>query len=108
MLMDPALNIGGSEWLIIVLAAMILLLGTNKFPEAARKLGKIAGEFDKAKKEISRQVSEVGEIRPAGAVESEREKLDTMARTLGIAHKDVTDDELRKLIADKVGKRAES
>lgn len=105
--MDIALNIGGSEWLIIVLAALILLLGTNKFPEAARKLGKIAGEYDKAKKEFSEQMSSADQLRPTKPAETEREKLDTMAHTLGISHDGLTDDELRKLISEKVGSRSQ-
>jgi len=38
------LNIIGSEWMIIIFVALILLLGTNRFPEAAKKIGKIVGE----------------------------------------------------------------
>ena len=43
------LNIIGSEWMIIIFVALILLLGTNRFPEAAMKIGKIVGEYKKAK-----------------------------------------------------------
>lgn len=103
--MDVSLNIAGSEWLIIVLAIMILLLGTNKFPEAARKLGKIASEYNKAKKEFTDQINDVKGVRPTKPVENEREKLDSMAQTLGITYKEVPDEELRKLIAEKVGER---
>lgn len=83
----------------------MLLLGTNKLPEAARKIGKIAGEYDNARKKIDEKISGVGGVKPTNPVNSEREKLDIMARTLDIVHKDKTDDELRQLIADKVGKR---
>ena len=105
--MNQVLNIAGSEWLIIILAVLVLLLGTNKLPEAARKIGKIVSEFEKAKKEITNQVSGLKDVGPSKPVETEREKLDIMARTLGITHKDKTDDELRELIANKVGKRTE-
>ena len=38
---DYALNIIGSEWIIIIFVALILLFGTNKLPEAGKKIGKI-------------------------------------------------------------------
>lgn len=103
-----ALNIAGSEWLIIILAAIILLLGTNKIPDAARKMGKLAGEYDKARREINEQVNGAGGMRPTGPVQTEREKLDLMARTLGIAYEGKTDDELRRLISESVGRRADA
>ncbi len=38
------LNIGGGEFLIIFLVALIVL-GPTKLPEAARQMGKMLGEF---------------------------------------------------------------
>ncbi len=107
-MMDATLNIAGGEWIIIALAAIILLVGTNRLPEAARKMGRIAGEYTKTKNEIAEQVSGAAKIHPTKPVESEREKLDMMARTLGIAHDNKTDDELRRLIADRVGGRKDA
>ena len=51
MMFNP-LQIGGPEWLWIVLLGGILLFGTNKAPETARSLGKIFGEFQKGRKDI--------------------------------------------------------
>ena len=34
-----ALNIIGGEWVIIIFVALVLILGTNKLPEAAKKNG---------------------------------------------------------------------
>jgi len=39
--LEYSLNIIGSEWIMIVFVALILLLGTNRFPEAAKKIGKL-------------------------------------------------------------------
>ena len=36
-----ALNIIGGEWVIIIFVALVLILGTNKLPEAAKKMGKV-------------------------------------------------------------------
>nr|AIE94908.1 hypothetical protein [uncultured marine thaumarchaeote AD1000_54_E04] len=40
-MLEYLLNIIGSEWIMIIFIALILLLGTNRFPEAAKKLGKL-------------------------------------------------------------------
>ena len=36
-MLDSSLNIAGSEWLIIVFVALILILGTGRLPGAAKK-----------------------------------------------------------------------
>ena len=38
LVLDYGLNIIGSEWIIIIFVALILLFGTNKLPEAGKKL----------------------------------------------------------------------
>ena len=38
------LNIGGGEFLVIMLVALVVL-GPTKLPEAARQVGKVLGEF---------------------------------------------------------------
>ena len=35
--------------MIIIFVALILLFGTNKLPEAGKKIGKMVGEYNKAK-----------------------------------------------------------
>ena len=54
-MIDYALNIIGSEWIIIIFVALILLFGTNKLPEAGKKIGKMVGEYNKAKTEMQSQ-----------------------------------------------------
>ena len=72
----PVLNIMGTEWIIVVFVALVLILGTGKLPAAARKMGKAAAEFEKAKNDIRRQVSPDHTIRVSGPVQSERQKLE--------------------------------
>lgn len=48
-MLDYSLNVAGSEWIIIIFVALVLILGTNKLPEAAKKLGKAVNEYNKAK-----------------------------------------------------------
>ena len=93
--------------MIIIFVALILLLGTNRFPEAAKKIGKIVGEFNKAKNEIQNEMKDVANenIEISGPVKNEREKLEIMAKTIGIDSKKKTDDELRTEIASKIGQK---
>jgi len=36
-MLDFSLNIAGSEWMIIIFVAIVLILGTGKLPGAAKK-----------------------------------------------------------------------
>ena len=105
-MLEYSLNIIGSEWLIIIFIVLILLLGTNRFPEAAKKIGKIVGEYNKAKNQVQNQMNDVTNenIEVSGPVKDERKKLEMMAKTLGVDSKNKTDKEIKKIIDDKIGK----
>ena len=45
-MIDYTLNIIGTEWMIIIFVALVLLFGTNKLPEAGKKIGKMVGEYN--------------------------------------------------------------
>ncbi|QLH07341.1 Sec-independent protein translocase subunit TatA/TatB [Nitrosopumilus ureiphilus] len=106
-MLEHSLNVGGSEWLIIIFVALVLILGTGKLPGAARKLGKAVNEYNKAKNEIQDHMKEVTEESPkiSGPVETEREKLEMIARSAGVKVEGKTDEELRKSISDKIGQK---
>ena len=105
-MLEYTLNIIGSEWLIIIFIVLILLLGTNRFPEAAKKIGKIVGEYNKAKNQVQNQMKDVTNenIEVSGPVKDERKKLEMMAKTLGVDSKNKTDEEIKKIIDGKIGK----
>ena len=105
-MLEYTLNIIGSEWLVIIFIVLILLLGTNRFPEAAKKIGKIVGEYNKAKNQVQNQMKDVTNenIEVSGPVKDERKKLEMMAKTLGVDSKNKTDTEIKKIIDDKIGK----
>ena len=105
-MLEYSLNIIGSEWLIIIFIVLILLLGTNRFPEAAKKIGKIVGEYNNAKNQVQNQMKDVTNenIEVSGPVKDERKKLEMMAKTLGVDSKNKTDKEIKKIIDDKIGK----
>ena len=104
--MDYSLNVAGSEWIIIIFVALVLILGTGKLPSTARKLGKAVNEYNKAKNEIQDHMKDVSETpKISGPVESERKKLEMIAKSIGVKTEDKTDDELRKIISTKIGQK---
>ncbi len=50
-------NIGGGELLVIMLVAL-LVLGPDKLPEAARKMGNVAGELRRMSSGFQREMRE--------------------------------------------------
>ena len=109
-MIDYTLNIIGSEWIIIIFVALILLFGTNKLPEAGKKIGRMVGEYNKAKTEMQNQIKEYtnpdlkeNNISIDGPVQTEREKLEYMAKSLGINIENKSDSELKHIIEAKFG-----
>jgi sec-independent protein translocase protein TatA len=97
----------GSEWIIIIFVALIVLLGTNRLPEVTKKLGKAVGEYNKAKNDMQKQFKDLTNtnLNVLGPVQNEREKLDTIAKTIPIDSTNRSDEELRELISGKIGKQ---
>ena len=106
-------QIGGTEWIIIILMGLFLLFGSKRLPALSRTLGKAAGEYEKARdffrKEIEQTAKTESEktMRHMGprirtAVMSEREKLEEIAITMGIDHIGKTNEQLRALISERM------
>ena len=104
-MLQHSLNIIGSEWIIIIFIAVILLLGTNRFPEIAKKIGKVVGEYNNAKNQIQNEMKDVTKenFEVSGPVKDERKKLEIMASHFGVYCESKTDDELKKIIDSKIG-----
>jgi len=107
------MEIGGSEWLIIILLALILLFGSKKIPELSRTLGRAAGEYQKAHQMFKSQIqngnfgysddSSFVSPKITGPVSTEKEKLSAIADSLGITYTDnTTEDQLRTMISEKM------
>ena len=107
------MDIGGSEWIIIILMALILLFGSKKLPEFARAIGKATGEYEKAKELFRREMENAAETvedpkryfmlpKITAPVSSEREKLKLIASSLDIKYIGQTDEQLRLLILERL------
>ena len=106
-MIEHSLNIVGGEWLIIIFVALILFLGTGHLPGAAKKLGKAVSEYNKAKNDVQNQLKEVSNdsVDISGPVENQRQKNEIIAKSLGIRPEGKTDEQLQKLISDKIGQK---
>ena len=104
---DNSLNILGSEWIIIIFVALVLILGTNQLPSAAKKLGKAVNEFNKAKNEVQNQIKDVSNtnLDISEPLETERQKLEMIAKSLGVNVTGKSDDDLRNIISEKMGQK---
>ena len=109
-MLDYSLNIVGSEWIIIIFVALVLILGTNKLPEAAKKLGKAVNEYNKAKDDVQNQMKDFTNqnVEVGGPVQNERQKLEVIAKSFGINPIGKTTDELREIISSNIGKKEEA
>ncbi len=106
-MLNFSLDITGNEWIIIAFVAIVLFLGTKRLPDASRKIGRILGEYNKTKNMVQNELQKatVGHnISVEGPVETERQKIETIAKSLGIDYSNKTDEELKNLIASKLGR----
>jgi len=103
--MDYFLNIMGGEWVIIIFVAIVILLGTNRLPDVAKKLGKAVGEYNKTKNDVQNQFKDHTNtnLNVNGPVQNERQKLEAIAKSIGVNFKNKSDEELRKQISSRIG-----
>lgn len=88
-------SIGVNE-LLLILIIIFLLFGAHKLPELARSLGRSMGEFKKAQREAELELIEFEKKVREGKYDNKekREKLEKIARNLGIDPSGKSDDEL--------------
>jgi len=92
------LFISGAEWIWILIILGIILFGAKKIPELARSMGKATAEYEKARMEAERELREYKGSKP------DREKLEDIARSLGIDYTNKSDEELREAIERAIKK----
>jgi sec-independent protein translocase protein TatA len=90
---------------MIAIVALGLLLGTKRLPDVTRKIGKVMAQYEKTKNMVQDEIQKAkGEfnVNISGPVISERQKLETLAKSLGISIEDKTDEDLRTLVNSKL------
>lgn len=97
------LNIGGTEWVAIAFVALVLILGTGRLPDVARKMGRAAAQVRRARDEFGSQMGGGRSLGVSGPVSDERQKLESMASSLGIKHEDVDTEQLRRSVQSRLG-----
>lgn len=91
---------GGFEWIFIIVIIVVLFFGVKKIPELAKSFGKASAEFEKAKLEAKRELEKYRNENPNVG----REKLESIADTLGIDYTNKNDDELKQAIENEINK----
>jgi sec-independent protein translocase protein TatA len=99
----------GFEWIFIVIIVVVIFFGAKKIPDLARGFGKATSEFEKARIEAKRELRELknagtSSTTTATNTAANREKLESIADTLGIDYTDKDDDQLRLAIETEINK----
>ena len=96
---------GGFEWILIIVIIVVLFFGVKKIPQLARSFGKASSEYEKAKIEAKRELQQIKNQEPS---KMDREKLETIAETLGINYANKNSDDLRTAIESEIAKGKKS
>jgi sec-independent protein translocase protein TatA len=93
--------VNSAEVIIIVVIIAVLFLGVKKIPELARSLGKASTEYEKSRIEAKKEIQQ---IKNHNTTNVDREKLESIADTLGIDYSTKNDEELRTSIETEMDK----
>src|SRR5712691_8595448 len=104
--------VNAAEWIIIIVIIAVVIFGAKKVPELARSFGRATTEFEKAKIEAKKELQRVKDLGTTTSTTTtttatnvqDREKLESVANTLGINHSEMSDDELRSAIQAEINK----
>ena len=95
--------LNGAEWIIIILIIVILFFGAKKIPELARSLGKASSEFQRARIDAKKTLENDKYSSPTKSVD--REKLESIAETLGVDYTNKNDEDLKLAIESELKKQ---
>jgi sec-independent protein translocase protein TatA len=93
-----AFGVGGLEWVFIIVIVVVLFFGVKKIPEIARSVGRASSEYEKAKFQAKKELNQMNAKDVTNESSIDREKLESIADTLGIDSTNKNDAELRKAI----------
>ena len=92
------LLIAGQEWIFVIVAIAVIFFGAKKIPELARSMGKATSEYEKARIDAEKEITQFKGER------MEREKLNEIARALGVDSTNKNDEELRLAVEKAIKK----
>lgn len=92
-----AFGVGGLEWVFIIIIVVVLFFGVKKIPEIARSVGRASSEYQKAKIQAKQELNQMN-AKDGIDKSIDREKLESIADTLGIDSTNKNDAELREAI----------
>jgi sec-independent protein translocase protein TatA len=93
-----AFGVGGLEWVFIIIIVVVLFFGVKKIPEIARSVGRASSEYQKAKIQAKQELNQMNAKDGIDKSTIDREKLESIADTLGIDSTNKNDAELREAI----------
>jgi sec-independent protein translocase protein TatA len=104
--------VNAAEWIIIIAVIVAVIFGAKKVPELARSFGRATTEYEKAKIEAKKELQRVKDLgkttlsatTTTATNVQDREKLQSVANTLGINYSEMSDDELRSAIQAEINK----
>ena len=91
-----AFGVGGLEWVFIIIIVVVLFFGVKKIPEIARSVGRASSEYQKAKIQAKQELNQMNAKDGVDKSTIDREKLESIADTLGIDSTNKNDAELRE------------
>ena len=97
--------VNGMEWVIIILVIVVIFFGAKKIPELARSMGKATSEFQKARIESKKTIENESTDVKKGDDSIDREKLESIAETLGVDYSNKNDQDLKNAIDEKLKKQ---
>ena len=93
--------VNGAEIIILVVVIVALFFGVKKIPELARSFGKASTEYEKARIEARREIQQLKK-QNGTTTNIDREKLESIADTLGIDYSSKNDEDLKLLLKQKL------
>jgi sec-independent protein translocase protein TatA len=104
--------VNAAEWIIIIAVIVAVIFGAKKVPELARSFGRATTEYEKAKIEAKKELQRVKDLgkttlsttTTTATNVQDRERLESVANTLGINYSEMSDDELRSAIQTEINK----
>ena len=95
--------VNGAEIIILVVVIAALFFGVKKIPELARSFGRASTEYEKARIEARKEIQQLRKQNNT-TTNIDREKLESIADTLGIDYSSKNDEDLRSSIETEINR----